>query len=183
MGRSVRSLIRPKIAPMLIVALLVGASSLGISADEPASQGSEARKIEENAKRKDAALKAAEAYLVLLDKGKFAESWEASAANFRNGLPQRKWVDALNKTRKPFGRLRSRKLNRIEMKATEDPERIDQAWVYSDLRFMTGLSPGELTVVFFEKGKEWKVSAYFIGDPDTFPKPPAEEKESKRAEK
>jgi Protein of unknown function (DUF4019) len=151
-------------------------------ADEPPSKEESAKKVEDAAKRKDAALKAAESYLVLLDKGKYAESWEASCEDLRKGLPQRKWVDALSKTRKPFGKLRSRKLNRIETKATGDPERINQVWVYSDLWSTAGVSCGELAIVTLEKGKEWRVAAYYIGDPGLFPRSPVEEKEAKEAE-
>ena len=64
------------------------------------------------------------------------------------------------------------------MRASENPERIDQAWVYSNLVFQSGWNSSELVTVYFEKNKEWKVSGYFIGDPDTLPKPP-EEKETK----
>jgi hypothetical protein len=175
-------------ALMAIVVVLAGLRS---SADEPPSTEEAAKKIEAKARMKDAAFKAAESYLVLLDKGKFAESWEASSEDLRKGLQQRKWVEALNKTRRPFGRLRSRKLNRIELRGSEDPEKLDEAWVYSDLKSTSGLTTNELAIVTLEKGKDWKVSAYFIGDPDNFPKPledddppkPAEKKEAKESEK
>ena len=183
MGRSGKDSFPIDRVLMLIVAMVVAASGLGSRADEPASKGEDVKKAEEAAKLKEAALKAADSYLVLLDRGKYAESWDASAEDLRKGLPRGKWVDALTKTRRPFGRPRSRKLNRIEMRATEDPRRVDQAWVYSDLRTSSGESCGELAIVFFERGKEWKVSGYFIGDPATFPKLPAGEKDARPAEK
>ncbi len=58
------------------------------------------------------------------------------------------------------------------MRASENPERIDQAWVYSNLFFQSGWESGELVTVYFEKNKAWKVSGYFIGDPDTSPSLP-----------
>ena len=175
MGRSGKGSIPFKAVAMWIVALGVGASGLRGATDEPDPKGQDAPKAEETARSK-AALKAAEPYLVLLDKGKYAESWEAAAVGLRRGLPQRKWVDALSKSRKPFGKLRNRKLNRVEMVATEVPERVDQAWIYSELRFASGESCSELAIVYFENGTEWKVSGYFLGNPESFPKPKPAEK-------
>jgi hypothetical protein len=198
---------------MLLVVLLVAATCLVSPADDPKSKskskgsgeskaegpkskGSEARKgdeskskspdekkAEEAAKRKDDAFKVAESYLVLLDKGKYAESWEAMTAEVRKGITRRKWVDALGKTRSPFGKLRSRKLNRIEMRATEVAERFDEAWVYTDLRTVEGVASSELVIVILQDGKDWTVSSYYIGDPGTFPKPQPEDKETKPPEK
>jgi len=168
---------------MLMVVMILGAACHRGEADEPASKGQEPRKVEEAARSKDAALKAADKYLVLLDKGKYSESWEASAEDLRRGLSRRKWIDALTKTRKPFGKPERRKLNRIEMKPGENPQRIDHAWVYSDVLFETGEARGELVVVYLERGKDWRVAGYFVGEPETFPKPPAGEKQEKPAEK
>jgi hypothetical protein len=197
---------------ILLVALIVASGSLASPADEPKPKGSapkksetskakakakdpaakaddskpktsDEKKAEEAAKQKDAALKVAEAYLVLLDKGKFGESWETMTAEVRKGITRRKWVDALGKTRTPYGRLQSRKLNRVQMRATEVAERLDEAWIYTDFRTLDGATSSELVVVCLEKGKDWVVSSYYIGDPDNFPKPPALEEEPKPAGK
>ena len=172
MGRSGKGSILLKV---VILGMIVGTTGVRGTADEPASKSQDARKAED-ASRSRLALKAAEPYLVLLDKGKYAESWQAAAVSLRKGLPQRKWVDALSKSRKPFGKLKSRKLDRIEMVATESPDRIDQAWIYSVLRFTSDESCSELAIVYLENGTEWKVSAYFIGNPENFPKPKSLEK-------
>jgi Protein of unknown function (DUF4019) len=183
MGRPDRTRITRGPGLILTVASLLVSVCLSTAADEPTSKGGDAKpvdpkKIEAAAKQREAALKVAESYLILVDKGKYADSWEAHTSEVRNGIPRQKWVDALNKARKPFGRLLSRKLNRMEMRASENPERIDQAWVYSNLVFQNGRNSGELVVVYFEKGKEWKVSGYYIGDPDTLPKAPVVEKQA-----
>jgi Protein of unknown function (DUF4019) len=181
MSRSGRSSIMLGPGLISIVALLVVATCLRSPADEPTPKGTEVKapdpkKIEAAAKHKDAALRTAEKYLVLVDKGKYAESWETHTSDLRNGLPRQKWVDALNKTRRPFGPLQRRKLNRMEMRATENPERLNQAWIYSNLEFQSGWNRAELVIIYFEKAKEWKVSGYFIGEPESLPKPPEAEK-------
>ena len=113
----------------------------------------------------------AEKYLVLLDKGKFGEGWDAMTDEVRKGITRRKWVDTLSKTRGPFGKLRGRQLNRVDMRATEVVEKLDEAWVYTDFRAMDGAASSELVIVVLENGKDWTVSSYYVGDPRSFPKP------------
>ena len=172
-----------RLAP--IVLLLLGLTSPRSRADGPASKpDDEAKKVEATAKLKDAALKSAEKFLVLVDKGKYSESWDASCEWFRKGITRRKWIDTMIAARRPLGEIRSRKLNRIEMRASENPKRIDQAWIYSDIQFVSGEGQAELVIVFFERSKDWRHSGYFMGSEETLPKPPAEKKdEPKPAEK
>jgi hypothetical protein len=196
---------------MLIVGLIVASSSLGSPLDDPKpkktsgakkavaskskSKDSESKpdeskpktedekKAEENAKKKDAALKVAEAYIVLLDKGKYGEAWETMTPEVKKGITRRKWFDGLGKTRGTYGDLQTRKLNRVQMRATEVAERLDEAWIYTDFRSLDGQAASELLVVVLLNGKDWTVNSYWIGDPANFPKPPAEEQEPKPADK
>jgi hypothetical protein len=172
MGRTGEGSIPFKAILLWIVALVLGSTGVRITADEPNSKRQDPRKVQENAMSK-AALKAAGPYLALLDKEKYAESWQASAVSLRRSLTQRKWVDALKESRKPFGELESRKLDRVEMVAVEYPGRIDQAWIYNNVQFTSGETCCELAIVYLENGTRWKVSGYFIGNPDEFPKPKA----------
>ena len=98
-------------------------------------------------------------------------------AEVRKGITRRKWVDALGKTKATFGTLRGRKLNRVQMRATEYANKFDEAWVYTDFQTVDGETSRELIIVVLEGGKDWVVNSYFIGDPSKFPKPPAEEPE------
>jgi hypothetical protein len=198
---------------MLIVGLLVASSSFGNPLDDPkpkktsgakkavASKSkakdkaseekpddskpktADEKKAEENAKKKDAALKVAEAYIVLLDKGKFGEAWDTMTPHVKKGITRRKWFDGLSKTRGTYGDLQARKLNRVQMRATEVAERLDEAWIYTDFQSLDGQAASELLVVVLLNGKDWTVNSYWVGDPSTFPKPPAEYQEPTSAEK
>lgn len=152
-------------------------------ADDSKPKSTDDKKAEEFAKNKDAAFKAVEAYLILIDKGKYGESWETMTAEVRKGITRRKWVDGLGKTRATFGPLQGRKLNRIQMRATEVAERYDEAWIYTDFLTVEGETASELIIVVLQNAKNWVVCSYYVGNPSTFPKPPAEEEEPKPAEK
>ncbi len=135
--------------------------------DPPARKG--ARSPAEAAARQQAG-RAAEAFLVLVDKAKYSESYDAASSWFRRGITRRKWVDALGSSRTPLGRVLGRKLDRVELRSLGAPGVLDQAWIYSNVRFESREPCPELTVVFIEEGR-WRMSAYFVGDPSTFPKP------------
>ncbi len=117
--------------------------------------------------------RAAEAFLVLVDKGKYQESYDAAATWFRKGITKRKWVDALTLSRKPLGRVVARKLDRVELRATANPDVPDQAWIYSKTQFGEGEPCDELTIVSIDEPGRWRMSGYFVGNPASFPKPPA----------
>jgi Protein of unknown function (DUF4019) len=194
---------------MLVVGFLIASSSLGSPLDDPkpkktssakkaaASKSkdtgskpddskpktSDEKKAEEKAKQKDAALKVAETYIVLLDKGKYGESWDTMTSEVKKGITRRKWVDTLGKTRGTYGDLQGRKLNKVDMRATEVAEKYDEAWVYTNFQSLDGQVASELLIVVLLKGKDWTVSSYYIGDPANFPKQPAEEAEPKPADK
>jgi hypothetical protein len=158
--------------------------SEGSKPDDSKPKTPDEKKAEEKAKQKDAALKVAEAYIVLLDKGKYGESWDAMTAEVRKGITRRKWIDALSKTKGTYGPLQGRKLKKMDLRATEVAERFDEAWVYADFQTVDGQSASELLIVVLEKGKEWMVASYYIGDPANFPKQPVlDEEEAKTAKK
>jgi Protein of unknown function (DUF4019) len=190
---------------MLIVALVVASNAVGNPPDDPKPKSSskkttaskstskskdadkkaddskpkteDDKKIEEKAKKKDAALKVAETYLVLLDKGKFGESWDSMTPHVKKGITRRKWMDSLGKSRAPYGDLQARKLRKVEMRATEVADKYDEAWVYADFQTLDGQVASELLIVVLLNGKDWTVNTYWVGDPATFPKPPVLEEE------
>jgi hypothetical protein len=183
---------------MLIVALVVASNAVGNPPDDPKPKTSgskkataskskdsdkkaddskpkteDQKKVEEKAKQKDAALKVAETYLVLLDKGKFGESWDSMTPHVKKGITRRKWMDSLGKTRATYGDLQARKLKKVEMRATDVADKYDEAWVYADFQTLDGQAASELLIVVLLNGKDWTVSSYYIGDTANFPKPPA----------
>ena len=119
-------------------------------------------------------MKAAEAYLDLLDEGKYAESWDAMSAVAHEAIARAGWAENVGKVRTATGKLKGRKLKRLDLRATGAADRFNQAWFYAEFRAVGGETWSELVILTLEKGKDWKIDSYMIGDPTKIPQPPAE---------
>lgn len=108
------------IGPLALAAsLLLGSASPGAWA-QPA--GAE-----------DAAQKAAEAWLALVDGGKYAESWTAASAMLKQQVTVEQWTDLTTKARSGFGKLDGRSLNSRQYTKT-----------------LPGAPPGDYVVLTFD---------------------------------
>ncbi|NLF06780.1 MAG: DUF4019 domain-containing protein [Pirellulaceae bacterium] len=56
------------------------------------------------------ALEAAENWLALIDSDQYTRGWETAAKQLSVSTPRREFIQTLNETRKPFGKVQSRKL-------------------------------------------------------------------------
>ena len=54
------------------------------------------------------AVAAAQAWLTVVDAGKFGDSWDNAAPTFQKGISKPKWVQTVGNVRKPIGTVRSR---------------------------------------------------------------------------
>ena len=109
------------------------------------------------------AVVAAEAWLTLVDQGKFAESWDQAASTMQNGIGKPKWVQAVGNVRTPIGALRSR----ILMKDADAPKMaklpVGDAVIIQFTSAFERLAPAIETVTpFRETDGSWKVSGYYI---------------------
>ncbi len=109
------------------------------------------------------ATKAADAWLKLVDDGKYKETWEQAPTVFRNHVSPDKWEAKLRATREPLGAAVSRKFKSAQFKTN-----------------LPGAPPGEYVVIeydtSFENKKDavetvtpmrdtegaWRVSGYFV---------------------
>lgn len=109
------------------------------------------------------ALAAAEAWLALVDSGKYAESWDEAAGFFRDAVPKEQWVQTMNAARKPFGENISRKLKskryRTSLPGAPDGE-------YVVIQFKTSFekkkSAIETITPMLDKNGTWRVSGYYM---------------------
>lgn len=109
-----------------------------------------------------AAQKAAEAWLALVDDGKYGESWEESAAVFRSQVSKQQWQAALRKVREPLGKTQSRKLKGAKH-TTELPNAPKGEYVV--IQYETSfenVSGVETITPMKEEDGSWRVSGYFI---------------------
>lgn len=93
-------------------------------------------------KPEESAQAAAEAWLPLVDGGKYAESWEKMAPSFKQEVPKARWVSTIAEIRKPFGKQTSRKFKSAE---------------YS--KELPGAPEGEYVVLKYETAFEKKPAA------------------------
>jgi hypothetical protein len=144
MGRTTRIL-----APALLLAATVSARA---SAADPA--GSPAEK---------AAEASAQAWLALVDDGKYGESWDAAASVFRSAVTKAGWESALDGVRKPLGRVLSRKLRGAKAMTDLPGAPADEYVVIQyDTSFANRASATETITPMKERDGSWRVSGYYI---------------------
>lgn len=65
------------------------------------------------ADRELVAKQAADAWLVYIDEGKYAEALSVAAPELRESITRKDWMTGLNQVRKPLGKVESRRLERL----------------------------------------------------------------------
>ena len=111
----------------------------------------------------ETAEKAATAWLGQIDAGKYAASWKEASAYFRGAVSEKSWSDALNGTRKPLGKLLSRKLTHSQS-ATSLPGAPDGNYFVMQFDASFGNKKGAVETVTFmqEKDGKWRAAGYYI---------------------
>jgi hypothetical protein len=113
--------------------------------------------------KEKAAVASAEKWVVLIDDGKYIESWKESSEYFKQAINQDQWEHAVETVRKPLGKLVSRKLKSAAY-TTSLPGAPDGEYVV--IEFSTSFDnkkPGVETVTpKMDKDGNWRVSGYFI---------------------
>ena len=110
-----------------------------------------------------AALKAAQAWLAVVDAGNYEASWEATAGYFRGAVTMEQWVQAMEGIRRPLGTVRSRALER-KMFATQLPGAPDGEYVVIQFNtvFENKQTAVETVTPVLEADGRWLVAGYFI---------------------
>ena len=106
---------------------------------------------------------AAQSWLAQIDSGNYAKSWKEASAYFRGALTEKAWTDALNGTRKPLGKLVSRKLTKAQ-NAQSLPGAPDGNYVVMqfDTSFINKKDAVETVTFMQEKDGKWKAAGYYI---------------------
>ena len=126
---------------------------------EPKEEGAPGRTPEE------AAQKVAEAWLPLLDSGRYAESWEPLSAKVKNEFGKRQWEIGMMGFRKPLGELKSRRLGQvIYIKSLPGYPGREGAIVRFDSVYEKRMSVIELVGVIHDDDGGWRVLMYDIPD-------------------
>jgi len=110
-----------------------------------------------------AAVEAANAWLALIDDGKYGESWETAALYFKNAITKEKWEQTLTAVRNPLGQLVSRYLS-SKTYMSSIPGAPDGEYVVIQFKtsFENKKSGIETVTPMLDKDGNWRVSGYYI---------------------
>ncbi|MGB5636108.1 MAG: DUF4019 domain-containing protein [Waterburya sp.] len=111
----------------------------------------------------EAALKAAEVWLELVDTEKYEASWHEAASYFQGAVSTEQWLSSMEAVRKPLGQTVSRSL-KSQQYHTSLPGAPDGEYVV--IQFNTSFehkrSAVETVTPMKEQDGQWRVSGYYI---------------------
>ena len=109
------------------------------------------------------ALSSAETWLTLVDEGRYADSWNETAAYFRRAVKEDQWQKSLQAVRTPLGKVISREL-KTKSYHTSLPGAPDGEYVVIQFAtsFQNKKSAVETVTPMMDKDGQWRVSGYFI---------------------
>ena len=106
---------------------------------------------------------AAKSWLVLVDGGKYGQSWDDAASLFKAAVAKADWEKAVKGVRAPLGALKARKVKSATFARTL-PGAPDGEYVVIqfDAQFENKAAAIETVTPMHEKDGTWRVSGYFI---------------------
>ena len=110
----------------------------------------------------DQAASSGEAWLRLIDSGKYADSWKEASTYFRSRIAEKTWVSMVQGVRAPLGTRTSRKLQNITFTKTL-PGAPDGSYAVMVFQtsFQNKASAAEQLTVMAD-GDQWRAAGYFI---------------------
>jgi hypothetical protein len=117
---------------------------------------------QEVAAKREAAEQAAQAWLVLVDRGDYGQGWQEAASFFQSKVSKADWQNALQQVRAPLGAAGHRTLAG-SVYQTELPNAPKGEYVI--VQFKTAFANGtfiETVTPMLEKDGKWRVSGYFV---------------------
>lgn len=111
----------------------------------------------------EAAVEAAEAWLALVDEGKYDESWSEAASYFRQAVDKATWRQQMVGVREPLGKKLRRSV-RSSKYMTSVPGAPDGEYVViqTDAQFENKRSAIETVTPMRDSDGRWRVSGYYI---------------------
>jgi hypothetical protein len=109
------------------------------------------------------AVTAAEKWLVLVDAGKYGDSWRAASGYFKGAVKQDQWEQSLKAVRAPLGKLVSRKLlSKTPMSSLPGAPDGEYLVIQFETSFQNKKSAVETITPMKEKDGKWRASGYYI---------------------
>ena len=109
------------------------------------------------------AVESAEAWLKLVDQGKYGDAWDSASEYLKDAVSKEDFAKSLTPARKPLGSVKSREL-KSKQYATSLPGAPDGQYVVIQYKtaFENKKAGVETITPMLDKDKKWRVSGYFI---------------------
>jgi hypothetical protein len=109
------------------------------------------------------AQQSSDAWLALVDSGKYADSWQEASQFFKAAVSKKQWQGMLRASRDPLGKMLSRRLKSATYTKTL-PGAPDGEYVVIQYEssFEHKQSAVETVTPMLDKDGKWRVSGYFI---------------------
>jgi hypothetical protein len=119
--------------------------------------------IQAQQKPEQFAQQSADAWLTLVDSGKYVDSWQEASQLFKAHVTKEQWKSALTATRDPLGKLLSRKLKSATYSETLPgaPDR-EYVVIQYETSFEHKQSAIETITPMLDKDGMWRISGYYI---------------------
>ena len=109
------------------------------------------------------AVAAAESWLATLDSGRYSDTWEESAALFKENAPQSKWEPAVQGARQPLGVVIARKVRSLRyVNAVPNAPPGHYVIIEFDTHFENRPLTIETVTPVRTPAGTWRVAGYFI---------------------
>lgn len=141
---------------VVVVALCVSSAVAFAQAKTPEA-------VKANPEAEKAAVSAADAWLKVVDAGKYADSWTEGASYFKGAITQDAWKAAVTGVRGPLGKVASRKV-KSKTYAEKLPGAPDGKYVVIqyDTKFENKADSIETVTPTLDKDGKWRVSGYYL---------------------
>ncbi len=156
--------------PILALAFIIGACSSSkpeseMQADQPAPEMADENlepAVVDTATVVMAGRVEADAWLGLIDKGSYGDSYDKASELFKQQLTKNQWIDTVDGIGEQVGGIKDRSLESAEY-STEVPQAPPGEYII--LKYFSGTTVGQdivETVVLMNESDIWKVSGYFL---------------------
>jgi hypothetical protein len=109
------------------------------------------------------ARKASDAWLSMVDEGRYSESWQNTSYYFKNAVGEDQWEKSLTSVRKPLGEVLSRKaISQNYTKTLPGAPDGEYVVIQYETSFENKASAIETVTPSLEKDGIWRVSGYYI---------------------
>lgn len=104
---------------------------------------------------------AAEAFLSLIDQGKYQDSWKEASSWLRNNVNADQWAEHAGSYREPLGAIDHREFKSVEFQDTlDDMPDADYAFVFFETSLSDNGDVSEMVGLVLDTDSNWRVIGY-----------------------